>query len=146
MLLWLLFSCVWLFATPWAVACQAPLCMEFPKQEYWSELPFPPPEDISNPDLLHWLSDSLPLSDLGSIRPLFFKFFHFSVVLVVISPFPFLIVFVFSLLFVVNLARYLSSLSILSRKKLLFLQYLFLKFLFYLFPFWYLLFSFLCWL
>ena len=25
------------------VACQAPLSMEFPKQEYWSGLPFPPP-------------------------------------------------------------------------------------------------------
>ena len=29
-----LFSHVWLFATPWTVACQAPLSMEFSKQEY----------------------------------------------------------------------------------------------------------------
>ena len=33
-----LFSHVWLFATPWTVACQAPLSMEFSKQEYWSGL------------------------------------------------------------------------------------------------------------
>ena len=39
----LLPSRVRLFATPWTVACQAPLSMGFPRQEYWSELPFPPP-------------------------------------------------------------------------------------------------------
>ena len=31
------------------VACQAPLSMRFPWQEYWSGLPFPPPGDLSNP-------------------------------------------------------------------------------------------------
>ena len=31
------------FVTPWAVAHQAPLSMEFPRQEYWSGLPFPSP-------------------------------------------------------------------------------------------------------
>ena len=31
------------FATPWTVACQAPLSMGFPRQEYWSGLPFPSP-------------------------------------------------------------------------------------------------------
>ena len=38
-----MFSCfnhVWLFTTPCTVACQAPLSMEFSRQEYWSELPF----------------------------------------------------------------------------------------------------------
>ena len=35
--------------TPWTVAHQAPLSMEFPRQEYWSGLPFPPPGDLSNP-------------------------------------------------------------------------------------------------
>ena len=30
------------FAPLWAVACWAPLSMGFPRQEYWSELPFPP--------------------------------------------------------------------------------------------------------
>ena len=33
-------SHVWLFVTPWIVAHQAPLSMEFFKQEYWSRLPF----------------------------------------------------------------------------------------------------------
>ena len=37
------FSCVLLFVTPWTVALQAPLSMEFSKQEYWSGLPFPDP-------------------------------------------------------------------------------------------------------
>ena len=36
-------SHVRLFATPWTVAHQAPLCMGFPRQEYWSGLPFPSP-------------------------------------------------------------------------------------------------------
>ena len=38
--------CLTLFATPWAVACQAPLSMWFPRQEYWSRLPFPSPGDL----------------------------------------------------------------------------------------------------
>ena len=32
-----------LLVTPWTVACQAPLTMGFPRQEYWSGLPFPSP-------------------------------------------------------------------------------------------------------
>ena len=38
-----------LFATPWTVACQAPLPMKFFRQEYWSGLPFPPPRDLPDP-------------------------------------------------------------------------------------------------
>uniref|UniRef100_A0AC11BFD8 Cilia and flagella associated protein 299 n=1 Tax=Ovis aries TaxID=9940 RepID=A0AC11BFD8_SHEEP len=34
--------------TPWTVTCQAPLSMEFCRQECWSWLPFPPPGDLSN--------------------------------------------------------------------------------------------------
>ena len=37
---------VQLFGTPWTVACQVPLSMGFSRQEYWSGLPFPPPEDL----------------------------------------------------------------------------------------------------
>ena len=33
-------------AIPWTVACWAPLSMQFPWQEYWSGLPFPPPGDL----------------------------------------------------------------------------------------------------
>ena len=36
-------------ATPWTVACQAPLFMEFSKQEYWSGLSCPSPWDLPNP-------------------------------------------------------------------------------------------------
>ena len=43
-----LLSLVRLFETPYTVARQAPLSMEFPRQEYWSRLPFPPPENLPN--------------------------------------------------------------------------------------------------
>ena len=49
LLLFSLLSHVQLFATPWTVAHQAPLSMGFPKEEYWSALPFPPPGDLLNP-------------------------------------------------------------------------------------------------
>ena len=42
------FSCVQLFATPWAVAYQASLSMGLFRQEYWSGLPCPPPGDLPN--------------------------------------------------------------------------------------------------
>ena len=38
-----------LFATPWIIACQAPLSMGFSRQEYWNGLPFPSPGALSNP-------------------------------------------------------------------------------------------------
>ena len=40
------FSCVRLFVTPWTLAHQAPLSMEFSRQEYWSGLPHPSPGDL----------------------------------------------------------------------------------------------------
>ena len=39
-------SCLTLFATAWMVACQAPLSMEFSRQEYWSGFPCPSPGDL----------------------------------------------------------------------------------------------------
>ena len=45
------FSCVQLFATLWAVAHQAPLSMGFSRQEYWSGLSCPPPEDLADPGI-----------------------------------------------------------------------------------------------
>ena len=44
-------SRVQLFAVIQTVAHQAPLSMEFSRQEYWSGLPFPSPEDFSNPGI-----------------------------------------------------------------------------------------------
>jgi len=46
-----LLSHVGLFATPWNIAHQAPLSMGFPRQEYWSGLPFPSPGDLSDPEI-----------------------------------------------------------------------------------------------
>ena len=53
-------------ATPWTIACQAPLSMAFSRQEYWSELPYPPP-GISpiprmSPAAPALQADSLPLN------------------------------------------------------------------------------------
>ena len=64
-----LFNHVWLFATLWTVALQAPLPVGFSRQEYGSGLPCPPPRDLSDPRikpvslmLLHWQAGSLPLA------------------------------------------------------------------------------------
>ena len=57
------------FVAPWTVAHLAPLSVGFPKQEYWSGLPFLSQADLPNPGIepvspaspaLH--ADSLPLS------------------------------------------------------------------------------------
>ena len=42
-------SCVWLFETLWSAVHQASLLMGFPRQEYWSKLPFPSPGDLLDP-------------------------------------------------------------------------------------------------
>ena len=57
-------------ATLWTVARQAPLSMGFPRQEYWSGLPCPPPGDLPDPGIESAsparLANSLPLSHQGS--------------------------------------------------------------------------------
>ena len=55
------FSHVWLFATLWTVARQAPLSMGLSRQEYWRGLPCPPPGDLPDPgiQLLSLLSPAL---------------------------------------------------------------------------------------
>ena len=63
-------SRVRLFETPWTSARQAPRSMGFPRQEYWTGVPFPSPEDLPNPRIeprspVSW-ADSLPLSHQGS--------------------------------------------------------------------------------
>ena len=40
-----------LFVTPWTAAHQAPLSMGFPRQEYRSGLPCPPPGDLPDPEI-----------------------------------------------------------------------------------------------
>ena len=44
-------SHVRVFATPWTVAGWAPPSMGFPRQKYWSRLPFPPPGNLPNPEV-----------------------------------------------------------------------------------------------
>ena len=39
------------FAIPWTVSHQAPLSIEFPRQEYWSGLPFPSPGHLPDPGI-----------------------------------------------------------------------------------------------
>ena len=65
------FSHVHLFATPWIVACQAPLSVRFFRQAYQSGLPSPTSRDLPNPGiephllcLLHWQAVSLSLCRL----------------------------------------------------------------------------------
>ena len=64
------FSRVQLFATPWTVACQAPLSIELSRQEYWNGLPFPTPGDLPNsgikPVSPGRKEDSSPLRHLGA--------------------------------------------------------------------------------
>ena len=64
-------SRVQLFVTTWTVALQAPLSMEFSRQEYWSGLPFPSPEKLPNPGIKPWSpawqADSLLFELQGSL-------------------------------------------------------------------------------
>ena len=57
---------------PWTVAHQAPLSMGFSRQEYWSRLPCPPPEDLPNPGIKprspSLQEDSLPSEPPGKPR------------------------------------------------------------------------------
>jgi len=71
---WMLshFSHVWLFVTPWIVACQVPLPMGFFRQEYWSGFPGPPPGDLPDPEMEPTSpalqADSLPTKPSGKLH------------------------------------------------------------------------------
>ena len=54
--------------TLFTLAHQAPLSMEFSRQEYWSGLPFPSPGDLPNPETEPW-SPSLHADSLPSESP-----------------------------------------------------------------------------
>ena len=58
-------SCVRLFVTPWTVAFQAPLSLKFPRQEYWSGLPFPFLGDLPDPGI----KVSSPALQVDSLTP-----------------------------------------------------------------------------
>ena len=60
------------FEIPWTVACQAPLSMNFSRQEYWYGLPCPPPGDLPNPGIKPrspaLQADSLPSEPPGMLQ------------------------------------------------------------------------------
>ena len=60
------------FVTLWTIARQALLSMGFPRQEYWSGLPFPSPEDLLDsgiePRSPALQADSLPFQPLGKLE------------------------------------------------------------------------------
>ena len=66
-----LLSRVQLFATAWIVAHQAPLSMEFSRQEYWSGLPVSSPGDLPNPGIeprsSTFQADALPSEPPGKL-------------------------------------------------------------------------------
>ena len=70
-------SCVQLFKTPWTISYQAPLSMEFSRQEYWSGLPFPSPRDLPSagikPGSPALQTGALPSEPPG--KPKFYKYY-----------------------------------------------------------------------
>ena len=54
-----------LFAIPWTVAPQAPMSMEFSRQEYWNPLPCPPPGNLPEPGI----EPTSPALQVDSLRP-----------------------------------------------------------------------------
>ena len=60
-------SRVWLFVTPWPIACQTSLSMGFFRKEYWSGMPFPSPGDLSKPR--DWTCVSCTASGCFTMEP-----------------------------------------------------------------------------
>ena len=77
------FSHIQLFATPWTVARQAPPSMGFSRQEEWSGLPCPPPEDLPNPGI-ESRSPTLQADPLPSEPPGKPKFYVMSIINILI--------------------------------------------------------------
>ena len=63
--------CVQLFATPWTVPSQVLLSIKFSRQNYWSGLPFPSPQDLPYPGIKPWSpalqADSSPSEPPGIV-------------------------------------------------------------------------------
>ena len=69
------------FATPWTVTRQATPSVGFPRQEYWSRLPFPSAGDLPDPRVKPTFPlqvDSLPLSHLRSLGLFYYLSFDLS--------------------------------------------------------------------
>ena len=65
-----------LFSTHWTIALQAPLSMGFPRQGYWSGLPFHSPGDLPNPRIEPVSPVSLALQTCSLPVVFFFFFCH----------------------------------------------------------------------
>jgi len=67
------FSHLWLFVASWTVVPQAPLFMEFPRQEFWSGAPFPTPGHLPDPPGMEWdARDGTCISCVSSLAGGFF--------------------------------------------------------------------------
>ena len=74
-------SRVWLLATPWTVAYQAPPSMGFPRQEDWSGVPLPSPINMLlthyGENLSNWFNISVPVSSIiDSVQLIFISFLN----------------------------------------------------------------------
>ena len=78
---------VWLFATPWTVACQAPLSMEFSRQEYCTGLPFPSPGFLHHPGI-EPRSSALQANSLPSEPPCYLYAFFIEMLFQVFCSCP----------------------------------------------------------
>ena len=63
-------SHIQIFVNLCTIACQAPPFMGFSRQEYWSGLPFPPLEDLSDPGIKPMFPVSLALQAIHTAEPL----------------------------------------------------------------------------
>ena len=74
-------------ATPWTVACQTPLSLEFSRQEHWSGLPLPPPGDLPDPGIEPASpvspADSLPAEPSG--KPKYYTTWIYDILLIHLS-------------------------------------------------------------
>ena len=61
------------FVTPWTVAHQVPLFMEFSRQECWNGLPFPPPGDLPDPGIKPASLESSPLVPPGKSPKIWYR-------------------------------------------------------------------------
>ena len=61
-----LLSCIQLFCDPMDCSPPSPPSMDFPRQEYWSGLPFPPPGDLPDPGI-EPMSPASPALQVGSL-------------------------------------------------------------------------------
>ena len=91
---WLSLSRIPLFATPWSIADQVSLSLEFSRQEYWSRLPCPSPVDLLDPGIELGFpalqANSLPMSHQGSLSA--------QAMAIILSLFLFMQLFLFQLL------------------------------------------------